>query len=414
MAGVIHNIYQAAQSNPVFAGGIGLGLSGLAAFWIRDIPLSLWGLCKRELTTSLTVKSTDQSYHNLIKDIEAACINKNLRSFNISNGMYGSDDSISSVGYGNHLIRYRGKLMHFNLTMTESNNRQATDILRITKLGRSRRIFDDIANSTKNKKSDDLHIHIFNSYWRLVRGIPKRHLNSIFIQKEKTDLITRRLDEFKAKEKWYIDNGIPYQMGILLEGPPGTGKTSLIKAIASYIDYPIYYLQASMLSDIAEAMSLLPSSSMVVIEDIDTSVSVGRRKKTTVKDDIAFSYNAKRVNEGVATEDVKSFNASNLSDVLNSTDGMLSARGRILVVTTNKIDAIDEAVLRAGRIDIKIHVGYADIEIVKAFVDRFYSDTLLDFTSVTLRDDITVADMQELVIGGGSDADLYNLVSCEQ
>jgi len=73
--------------------------------------------------------------------------------------------------------------------------------------------------------------------------------------------------------KWYLDNGIPYRRGYLLHGPPGTGKTSFIQAIAGKMKLNICYLNLSSgnLDDdgLNRALNDAPGHSIILLEDID-------------------------------------------------------------------------------------------------------------------------------------------------
>ena len=97
----------------------------------------------------------------------------------------------------------------------------------------------------------------------------------------------------------------------------------------------------------------LPENSIVLIEDIDTENATKDR-----------SYTSKSKDE--KTEDIFSF--TNLSDILNSIDGLISNHGRILIATTNHKDNLDKALIRDGRFDLKIELkthGRNTIPIIK-------------------------------------------------
>lgn len=77
--------------------------------------------------------------------------------------------------------------------------------------------------------------------WRLF-GHPrrKRPLNSVILNKGTLEGLVNDVEHFLSNPQWYIDRGIPYRRGYLLYGPPGSGKTSAIMALAGsfhlYID----------------------------------------------------------------------------------------------------------------------------------------------------------------------------------
>lgn len=138
--------------------------------------------------------------------------------------------------------------------------------------------------------------------------------------------------------------GKPWNRGYLLYGPPGTGKSTMIAAMANFLNYDIYDLELTTVKNNTELRKLLTetsSKSIIVIEDIDCSLDVtGERKKERPK-----SNEKEKEAENEKTGKVT------LSGILNFIYGTWSAcgTGRIFVFTTNHINKLDPALIRRGR-----------------------------------------------------------------
>ncbi|KAL5720836.1 hypothetical protein ACHQM5_013467 [Ranunculus cassubicifolius] len=159
------------------------------------------------------------------------------------------------------------------------------------------------------------------------------------------------LDRFVKRRELYKRVGKPWKRGYLLYGPPGTGKSSLIAAMANYLRFHVYDLELSSVYNNSDFRRLLLASknrSILVIEDIDCSVNLTNRdtKEEESDSDTEGSYS----DAGNVT----------LSGLLNFIDGLWSSCGdeRVIVFTSNYKDRLDPALLRPGRMDMHIHMGY--------------------------------------------------------
>jgi len=175
--------------------------------------------------------------------------------------------------------------------------------------------------------------------------------NIVLRNKEK---IIDNIKDFISKKQWYLDRGLLYKRGYLFYGPPGNGKTSLCLAIAKHFNRNIYFLN---LNDIEKdnnlfiAFNNIKNNSVLVIEDVDAIFGTREGKSK-----ISFS------------------------GLLNCMDGAFSKYGIITIMTTNHIDKIDDALIREGRIDMKINIGNPDKEMVEEYLKTFYEkDIKLDF-----------------------------------
>lgn len=180
-----------------------------------------------------------------------------------------------------------------------------------------------------------------------------RQPSSVILVKGQMEAILQDIRAFLAPntEAWYMLHGIPQRLSYLFFGPPGTGKTSTIRAISSEFGHSCCFL--SMASDkfsnqaLGDAIAEMPSDALIVLEDVDALFT--KRKSTS--------------------------NSLTFSGLLNALDGVMSAEGVITIMTTNHIERLVDAILRGGRIDRRFYFGPpGDAEICRLF-HSFYHDT---------------------------------------
>uniref|UniRef100_A0A0D9WWF6 AAA+ ATPase domain-containing protein n=1 Tax=Leersia perrieri TaxID=77586 RepID=A0A0D9WWF6_9ORYZ len=222
------------------------------------------------------------------------------------------------------------------------------------------------------------------------------------------------LDAFRRGKEYYARVGKAWKRGYLLYGPPGTGKSTMIAAMANYLNYDIYDIELTSVATNTSLRKLFietTSKSIIVIEDIDCSLDLtGKRKKKKKKSDDDDDKNEKKPE---STEEEKEKSKVTLSGVLNFIDGLWSACGgeRIIVFTTNHVEKLDPALIRRGRMDKHIEMSYCCFEAFK-FLANIYlgvdAHQLFDEVRTLLGEvDMTPADVAEYLTpkGPGDNAD---------
>ncbi|RLM55351.1 AAA-ATPase [Panicum miliaceum] len=175
--------------------------------------------------------------------------------------------------------------------------------------------------------------------------------------------------------------GRAWKRGYLLHGPPGTGKTSLIAAIANLLEFDIYNLELTAVGSNSDLRRLLASTrpkSLIVVEDIDCSLGLFDRTRTSSPgqddefDDPAGTPRPLRM----SPYPPRGRERISLSGVLNFVDGLWSScvGERLIVFTTNHVDRLDPALLRPGRMDRKIELGYCKAHALRVLARNYLGD----------------------------------------
>lgn len=270
-------------------------------------------------------------------------------------------------GPGKHILRYKNAFLMVNrVRETKSMDFQKGtpwETVTLTTLYSQRHIFEELfteAHRLAEQFTEGKTI-VYTSRgteWQRF-GDPrrKRPLESVILDKGVKERIVEDVKDFLNSGRWYYDRGIPYRRGYLLHGPPGSGKSSFIQALAGHLDYNIAILNLSErgLTDdrLNHLLTVIPKGTLVLLEDVDA----------------AFS------NRRVQTDD-DGYRGANVtfSGLLNALDGVASAEERILFLTTNHVDQLDEALVRPGRVDMTVRLGEASRWQVEQLWDRFYGE----------------------------------------
>ncbi len=192
-------------------------------------------------------------------------------------------------------------------------------------------------------------VHTVGEYGWLQKQIPFRSLDSVVLPEELKVDITSDVKSFLGEESWYRERNLEYNRGCILVGPPGTGKTSIVRALASELSRPIYTFDLSSIKEpeFIKNVRRIPSGSIVLFEDID-SIYKGREYIPKLAGGTSFST------------------------FINAIDGVMTPSGLIKIFTTNHLEHLDPALLRPGRCDRVFKFGNADAYMAETLFLRMF------------------------------------------
>lgn len=197
------------------------------------------------------------------------------------------------------------------------------------------------------------------------------------------------LVEFLKNPKKYTDKGAKLPKGVVFHGPPGTGKTLLAKAIAGEAEVPFFSISGS--------------------DFVEMYVGLGAKRvrelfKTARKNSPCIIFideiDAVGTKRGIGNDSEKD---QTINALLNDLDGFNGSEGIIVITATNRLDTLDDALIRPGRFDKHIAVKLPDkkdrIEILKVYA-----------RNKKMADDISFDELAKLTIGF-SGAGLESLIN---
>ncbi|KAL6840612.1 hypothetical protein ACP4OV_029476 [Aristida adscensionis] len=244
-----------------------------------------------------------------------------------------------------------------------------------------------VMSTAEQLQRQDRALRIYMNEGRAWHGITHHHpatFDTLAMDPELKQSVVADLDRFLKRRDYYRRIGKAWKRGYLLFGPPGTGKSSLVAAMANYLRFNLYDLDLSEVytnSALQRLLIHMPNKSILVIEDIDccfdaASREDGNGKAAAPKGGRDEDYSSDDSDDGKlrrrSTADKQQ--KLTLSGLLNFIDGLWSTSGeeRIIVFTTNYKDRLDPALLRPGRMDMHVYMGYCGWEAFKALARNYF------------------------------------------
>ncbi len=376
--------------NQLFTGGAVLMISGAIFHYCKQLPHRAYRRVKGWLITEIEVPDRDQAFDWLVAWLSQHPYGKRARLLTVSTVTPTSDDDdndgvhpvtvgggpvsnnrrpeiVFSPAPGVHYFFYQRRLVILERQRTEKDhpntnmngNMSARGYMResfiIKFFSRDRSLAKQLLADARELAipQDDARLTLHSGrhdYWQVVGKRYPRPIESVVLKAGQMEMLLADMQRFMVARKWYLERGIPYRRGYLFHGPPGSGKSSAVVALASKLGLNIASIILSACSlgdeDLRTLMAATPEGSLLLLEDIDCVFT--DRKATSSESKVTFS------------------------GLLNAIDGVAAGEGRMLCMTTNHPEKLDPALTRPGRADVHAEIGLPDREQIGRLFLRFF------------------------------------------
>lgn len=350
------------------------------------------------LTNNTEINYLHEPYLQYVFDKKISLETREMVKKNLAIHKVLSQQKVKEIIYKNHKIKYSlstelitvytdkdRKRENFKVALyAEVDECEQTDIMEQF----CQNCLAEYINNLSSNKWEQLIYTNDNGEWKSAPSNNTRKLDTIILKKGLKEELKNDIQLFLSSEEWYLERDIPYTRGYIFYGFPGTGKTSMIKALSLFCKRHIHSLNLSVVKSDTELLDLFKKinykDTILVIEDIDAMNDIVKSRDTELKRSESPKSNKsdprdyeseedrrRRIDREKREEEEKSH--LTLSGLLNALDGVFQHHGRILIMTTNHPEVLDPALIRPGRIDSKYLFDNCDRDQIKGLYEMFFT-----------------------------------------
>jgi len=357
--------------NPFASGGLLLMVIGALGVYLRAVPETLWQWFLGQTTMMVTVKDDDAAFTWVKEWLLEQDFLRRVRRLDLDTTLRNRELALIPAPGKHWFWHARRPFAVWFFRSEDKNGRVARrcESLTFWTIGRSRPFLKQFINGIVDSHHRSLGtrscLFVFDDGWTQVQGYTPRLLQSVILKGDEKEQLIRDIEQFKNSRQRYLQLGVPYHRGYLFYGPPGTGKTSLVSAIAEWFQISIFAINLTAFNDrsLGTAINDVPPNSLILFEDIDCMNTGEARLGEYLP---LYSTPAPKLDKSTDKSPVT------LSGLLNVLDGFSAPDNVLFMMTSNRVEALDRALLRPGRIDYKLYLGKATEQQKIDLFQRFF------------------------------------------
>lgn len=388
------------NSNPISAGIVGSTLIGSGMYILRELPKKIWFSFWNSVTINMTIYQDNSylAYNSFEEELQNSKLYYLSGTFQLIYKVFRKDIDLSIGEYGLFLVKFNngtwGLLKKYTDGQVNFWHSFIYDVRFFTrKKEKIEKYFRNIFE-IQNKRSFGDQIKIYQRTVTSWEYTEKQKVPLLgYLSKDK-ETIKNKVEYFLNNKEEYIKKYRPYREGFILSGKPGTGKSYFIQQLASTFSLNVYYVNLSSFSSdesFTQAMLEISLPNIILLEDIDCVDITHSRKEqeeTSYKEEIKSTLSKKKSSK---KEEKKGIS---LATLLNTLDGLLAQEGQLVFLTTNHIEKLDEALIRAGRFNTNVVFDYLEYEEIKSYLERIYEIDVHTWKIKNLK--ITIANLSAI------------------
>ncbi|KAJ6243015.1 chaperone bcs1 [Anaeramoeba flamelloides] len=387
---------------PIIKTGVIFALGGYLSAYVTRKVREKWDQLRRKFVTRVIVKSTNIIYTTLIEWLSLQpelqntnnirlvtnLVNENdfflneqnpysiINKSELADNLYDSNDLgklervIFALGDGSHSFHWGGKKIKLHYSRSSETAQRRENSRRVQQIqhekirfevwgehkGFFKKMFQEVANLQEKMEQQSSTIYLMDQYadtWEKENTNTKPiKMDFVILKDGQSEKLLKDCREFLERKETYESLGIPFRRGYLFYGYPGCGKTTTVRALAGELGLPICIMSLSNKELNDDGLSVLlnraPRPCIILFEDIDSCFV--QRKPTKEGENKRVTF----------------------SGLLNALDGIGSQEGRMFFMTTNHVERLSPALVRAGRVDLKVEFNKANKDQVERLFLKFF------------------------------------------